>query len=174
MLTTRTTSLEAFLSRPEGADSYLSGKRGANQIFKFRSLAAFEMLENLADVSFAATRAELKDRNLLDPILDQYLDELRDVMTARKSRITDVGRAVTLRVHFDFSTLVTEKYRLDPRDVFMRNGLEVSVFHSDHHQKYLANYFRQYGASLAGLSYFIHRHPARMLYRQVERAPAGA
>jgi len=162
--------LVSFLSQPEGFDAYLSGHYGANQIFKFRSVAAFELLEDVVELAFSATRQELRSRDLHDPIIDQYLEELREVLIARKSRVLDVELSETVPVHFDFGALEAEKYLIDPREVYARDGLEVSVFHSDYHQKYLTNYFRQYGATLDGLTYFIHRHPAHMLYRQIEMA----
>lgn len=161
------TDLEAFLFQSDGLDTYLSGYYGANQIFKYRSIAVFELLEETTDVAIATTRAELLSRNLLDPLLEKYLDELKMVILARKSEITDVDRTLTLPVHFDFATLDTRHYLVDPRDVFVENGLNISVYHTDFQRNYLNAYFNQYTPSLDGLRYFIHRQPAGMLYRQV-------
>ena len=70
-------------------------------------------------------------------------------------------------MHFDFVTMHEGRYLVDPRDLFTPNGRQVSVFHTGHQQKYLTKYFSQYGPTLDGLSYFIQRQPARMLYRQI-------
>lgn len=166
--------LDEFLSQPDGFEAYLSGYYGANQIFKYRSIAVFELLEEITEVALSATREVLRDRNLLDTMLDQYLDELREIIVARKSQVTDTDRQVTLPVHFDFAALDKQNFSVDPREAFVAGGVGVSVFHSDHQQEYLSNYFRQYPRSLEGLTYFIHRHPARMLYRQIGVAKSDA
>jgi hypothetical protein len=159
--------LEGFLSEEKGFESYVSGEHGANQIYKYRSVALFEYLEDMTDVSLNALREELKDRNILDTTLEQYLEELR-VIIARKTQITDVKRSVTLPVHFDFVSIHEKRYALDPRESFVPDGQQISVFHSDYQQQYLTNYFSQYGPTLNGLSFFIQRQPAHMLYRQIE------
>jgi radical SAM superfamily enzyme YgiQ (UPF0313 family) len=160
--------LEGFLSEEKGFEAYVSGEHGANQIYKYRSVALFEYLEDMTDISLNALREELKDRNILDTTLEQYLEELRGVIIARKTQITDVKRSATLPVHFDFVSIHEKRYALDPRDSFVPDGQQVSVLHSEYQQQYLSNYFNQYGPTLNGLSFFIQRQPAHMLYRQIE------
>jgi len=159
--------LKKFLATSEGFNSYVSGEHGANQIYKYRSIAMFEYLKEITDVSLDALRAELKDRNILDSVLTQYLEELRDVIIARKSQITDVESAITMLLHFDFTSMHKGRYLEDPRDLFIPEGQQVSIFHTDDQRQYLTNYFSQYGATLDGLSYFIQRNPALMLYREL-------
>ena len=162
--------LEEFLSQPEGFNAYISGEYGANQIFTYRSIAVFELLEKATDVALNAFRAELRRRSLMQPILEQYLDELKDLILARKSQIMELDRTVRLPVHFDFAALEERKHLLDPSDVYEPDGLEILVQHSDSQVEYLKSYFRQYKANMDGLIYFIHRQPAHLLYRQVSRA----
>ena len=107
------------------------------------------------------------DRNILDSVLTQYLEELREVIIARKSQITDVESAITMHLHFDFTRMHERRYLEDPRNLFIPEGQHVSVFHTDDQRQYLTNYFSQYGATLDGLSYFIQRNPALMLYRKI-------
>ena len=164
----RLEDLEDFLSDPLAIDAYISGIHGANQILKYRSIAVFELLEDIVDVPLNAMRAELNNRNVLDSLLNQYLDELREVMIARKSRITEVEESAILSVNFDFAAIQERKYLVDPREFVLSEATEISVFHTEHQQQNLVNYFSQYGSSLEGLSYFIQRQPARMLYRQIK------
>lgn len=158
--------LEAFLSGG-GIYEYLSGNYGANQIFKYRSIAVFELLEEIAEIALAAMRAELREKNLLDPLLDQYFTELRGVISARKSRVTKIDEEITLNVHFDFVALDGQKYLTDPREFYVQNGISISVFHADSQRQVLGAFFRQYGTTMDGLAYFIHRNPARLLYREL-------
>ena len=74
---------------------------------------------------------------------------------------------ITLNMHFDFVALNEQKYSEDPRKHYAQDGLAISVFYTPSQREVLRNYFRQYGTMVDGLSYFIHRHPARMLYREV-------
>jgi radical SAM superfamily enzyme YgiQ (UPF0313 family) len=159
--------LEGFLSKESGFDAYSSGEYGANQIYKYRSIAVFEFLEDMTDVSLNALRDELDSRNILDPVLSQYLNELRTVIIARKSQITDVTLSVNLAVHFDFVAIHKGQYSIDPREHLLPEIHQVSVFHSEYQQQYLTNYFSQYGPTLSGLSFFIQRQPANMLYREL-------
>lgn len=164
--------LETFLTVHDGLNAYIEGNYGANQIYKYRSTAAFQLLEDVADVAFKALRSELLERGLLEPIIEQYLEELRDVVLARKSRLGEVDWDVTINVHFDFKSLDEHYYLLDPRDVYVPGGTSISVCHTESKRAYISNYFQQYGNTLDGLSYFIQRQPARMLYREIERALA--
>ena len=56
---------------------------------------------------------------------------------------------------------------MHPKDFHNKNGLAVSIFHTDAQRETLGSYFRQYGKTLNGLSYFIHRNHPRMLYRKI-------
>ena len=46
---------------------------------------------------------------------------------------------------------------------------EFAVGHTKLQKTDLRKYFKQYGANIEGLTYFMHRHPARMMYRLATR-----
>ena len=167
-----TITIEAFLSQPDEIEAYISGVNGSNQIFKFRSIAVFEMLEDVTDVALDTLRNELRSRSILTPTLEQYLDELREVILARKSRVLEIERTVQMPVHFDFTAMGEQKYLLDPQEKYVPEGMDITIGHSASQVKYLKGYFKQYSATLDGLIYFIHRNPASLLYRGV--SPVGA
>jgi len=164
--------LNAFLESPGGFTQYLSGSYGANQIYKYRSTAMLQLLDKMTEIPLAAIRAELLARHLLDDVLVQYLDDLRDVIIGRKSRVTELEQDVTLRVRFDFAALDEHQYVSDPRDFYRPEGVSLSLSYTDAQRHTLDTYFSQYGRTLEGISYFIHRNPAQMLYRQIEHGVA--
>jgi hypothetical protein len=160
--------LEAFLARKEGMAEYLSGNYGANQIYKYRSVAMFELLGEIAELPLAAIRTELENKNLLDPVLTEYLEDLRRVLVGRKTRVTQLDEEVNLTVRFDFAALEHLQYAADPRKFYKPAGMPISLAFTDAQRQTLGNYFKQYGTHLEGLSYFIHRNPAQMLYRKLK------
>jgi radical SAM superfamily enzyme YgiQ (UPF0313 family) len=162
--------LEAFLAGKEGIAEYLSGHYGANQIYKYRSVAMFELLDEVTEIPIAAIRGEMADRGLLDPILEQYLEDLRRIIVGRKTRVTELDEEVNLQVRFDFVALDQRQYVADPREFYKPDGVPVSLSFTDAQRHTLGNYFSQYGTTLDGLSYFIHRNPAQMLYRKINAA----
>lgn len=165
--------LEAFLARKDGIAEYLSGNYGANQIYKYRSVAMFELLDEVTAIPIAAIRRELEERDLLDPILVQYLEDLRSIIIGRKTRVTQLNEEVNLRVRFDFVALDQKQYVADPREFYKPDGLPVSLSFTDSQRHTLGSYFSQYGTTLDGLSYFIHRNPAQMLYRKISAGAAA-
>jgi hypothetical protein len=160
--------LNAFLASDAGFKEYLSGSYGANQIYKYRSTAMLQLLDEMTEIPLSAIRLEMAARNLLDPVLEQYLDDLRKVIIGRKSRVTELEQSITLRVRFDFVALDEHQYVSDPRDFYRPEGVPLSLSYSDAQRRTLDTYFSQYGRTLDGISYFIHRNPAQMLYRQIE------
>lgn len=160
-------ALETFLYKENGMAQYLSGSYGANQIYKYRSVAMFELLEEMIEVPIAALRLELDNGNLLDPVMESYLEDLRKVIVGRKSNVTQLDEELSLPVRFDFAALDQKHFAGDPREFYKPNGVLVSLAYTDAQRHTLANYFSQYGTTLDGLSYFIHRNPAQMLYRKI-------
>lgn len=164
--------LEEFLFKNGGIEQYMSGSYGANQIYRYRSVAMFELLDQMIELPLAALRHELQAQGPIDPVVELYLEDLKNLILGRKSNVTELGREVNLPVRFDFVALDQQHYAVDPRTLYRPDGLNVSLSFSDAQRHTLANYFSQYGTTLDGLSYFIHRNPARMLYRQVSAVSA--
>ena len=170
--------LEAFLETPGTIDAYLRGEYGINHIYHARTIALTTLFPVLADIASAALREELRDHELLDPLLDRYVDELREVAIARKSYLTDVTRTTELTLHFDFDTLQREDYLLDPRQLHVPQGRRFTVRHTAAQQADLRKYFVQYGETPQGIGQFLQRndsHLSAVLYRTIQSvAPVAA
>jgi radical SAM superfamily enzyme YgiQ (UPF0313 family) len=166
-------ALDAFLERPGAIDEYLSGVYGVNHIYKARTTALMSLFAVLARISHEAVTIELRARGFLDPLLSLYLDELLDVTIARKSQLTDLSRSTELTLHFDFFALHNEDYLLDPRRVYVPNGIRFLVRHTEVQQTDLRKYYAQYGEGFDGIGQFLQRndsHLSAVLYRALEYA----
>jgi hypothetical protein len=165
--------LDAFLARPGAIDEYLRGEYGVNHIYKARTTALMSLFAVLARIAYDALTIELRERSILDPLLSLYLDEVLDVMIARKSQLTDLNRSTDLTLHFDFHVLHSEDYLLDPRRVYVPGGVRFTVRHTQAQQVDLRKYFAQYGEGLDGIGQFLQRndsHLSSVLYRALEYA----
>ena len=158
--------LMAFLASPGGFDSYLTGEYGANQIYKYRVSAVVGMIEQIVDIAIAAARDVLAGHIADDPRIGQYLLELRDVIVARRSALTELDRRFELEVSFDFLELDRNNFLADPRSVWNATPRRLTIAHGDARRADLESYFSQYGKSQEGLVYFVHRNPVQVLYRQ--------
>ena len=136
--------LDTFLARPGAIDEYLSGVYGVNHIYKARTTALMTLFSVLARIAHEAVTIELREHGFLDPLLSLYLDELLDVTIARKSQLNDLNRSTDLTLHFDFYALHGEDYLLDPRRVYVPNGIRFTVRHSETQQADLRKYYAQY------------------------------
>jgi radical SAM superfamily enzyme YgiQ (UPF0313 family) len=165
--------LEAFLQQPGMIDRYLRGEFGENHIYRARTAALFNLFPVIAGIAQVAVTGELQERGLLDATLERYVDELLQVAIARKSQVTDLRRATTLTLHFDFPTLQRADYAVDPRCAFVPNGVLSVIRHTDAQCADLRKYFSQYGEDIEGFGQFLQRndsHVHSVLYRTVEYA----
>jgi radical SAM superfamily enzyme YgiQ (UPF0313 family) len=161
--------LLAFLDSPSGFAAYLSGQYGTNEIFKYRAMAVFQNLEAVIDIVLTATRAEISRNGALDEQIDCYLEQLRQVIVARRSAVTDVERSFDLQVNFDFLSMENSGWSIDPRDVWTSHERRLLVKHGTERLKLIKPYFHQYGTSFEGLMYFLHRSKAQTLYRDIQQ-----
>ena len=160
-------ALQDFLARPEGFDAYLAGSYGANQIFKYRFQAVFTMLDSVLDIVFGATRSALTAVIAEDARIDDYLTQLRAIILASRSALTEVDLSFEMAVNFDFVTLERGGWQADPRALWSAESHLLRIGHSPAQRDVLNAYFQQYGVSMNGLMYFIHRNAARTLYRSL-------
>ncbi len=163
--------LDAFLARPDTMDRYLAGELGVNHVYRARTIALLSLFDVLAGIAHDAVRDALKERGLLDPVLEDYLAELLQVSVARRTNLTGLEAQTELRLHFDFHALQAVDYLGDPRDAIIAGGLRFIVRHTEAQQRDLARYFTQYGEGSKGVEQFIQRndsHMSAVLYRSVE------
>jgi len=163
-------ALESFSTERENVEGYLSGSYGDNQIYKYRTRAIFEELKTTCKIPFQAIKDALKQREICDPILHTYLKELEEILCARKNSVTDLDEEIKINCSFDFVEISRNGYEVDPRAYYVPKGVCLTLKHGKQQRKMISEFFDQYGWNMTGVSYFIHRNPAQMLYRQIAGA----
>ena len=167
--------LDAFLERPDAMDRYLAGEFGVNHVYRARTIALLTLFDVVAGIAHDAVSQALRERGLLDPVLEDYLAELLRVSIARKSDLTSLSTSTEMRLHFDFHALHVADYLGDPRQAVIPEGLRFVIRHTTDQQRDLARYFAQYGDGPKGVEQFIQRndsHMSAVLYRSIEYGEA--
>lgn len=160
-------SLLDFLAEDGNFAAYLSGEFGSNQIYRYRALAVFTMLKHVVAIVVQALRDQLVESGKSDPWVDLFIEELAGVILASKSDVTHVEKQIALDVHFDFEALSRLAYADHPLKYRLPTARKLILGHTAEKRTILKQYFNQYGTSIDGLMYFIHRNPARALYREI-------
>lgn len=162
--------IEQFLSADTAVEAYSDGRYGANQIYVYRALSLTERIEEITEIAVRALQEELVALGSYDKLMEMYLVELREFIILRKSNPFDVEGAYPFWSHFDFGKIESKRFSVIPSEYYI-GRTEFDVRHGKDKIIDLKKYFSQYGSNLDGLTYFMHRHPARMMYRLA--IPAG-
>ncbi|MET0212576.1 MAG: hypothetical protein ABW292_06220, partial [Vicinamibacterales bacterium] len=123
--------LDAFLSSAGTMDRYLAGEFGVNHVYWARTIALLTLFDVIAGIAHDAVADALRERDLLDPLLEAYLAELLQVSIARRSNLTGLDVHTEMRLHFDFCALHRADYLGDPRQTTIPDGLRFIVRHTD-------------------------------------------
>ena len=162
--------LKEFLKTPEAIEKYLSGKCGANQIMQFRSFAFIEHMDDVSTVAFTIARELLDDVGTMHGRMDDYLSELAQYIKLKKSDLLSLEQSIKQTFHYDFVKLSGVRFKEDPFDFSIPDGLDISFNYSDKQLQDISAYFKQYGRTIAGLGHFMQRSYVGSLYRDVHYA----
>lgn len=156
--------LENFVENG-GIDSYLNGEYGANQLYKYRTKALIEQFSEVVSAAVGSIHDELSENGILDQSLDQYLIELKKLLIAVRGDLGQLDLEHRLTTQFDFEKMRGSNFKSDPRHYMLPSPKSMVVAHDQHTKTNLEQYFSQHGNGVDGISFFIHRNPARLLYR---------
>ncbi len=159
--------LSDFVHNPKNIHRYLVGEYGSNQIFRFRAEAIFLALDEVVAVVSGTLKSLLKERGVLDADLSAFIGDYERLFLAEKSDLTDVDKQIDISSRFDFRSLESVKYHRDPRTLMTDDEVTFTIGHTEYQKEVKRNYFAGFGTDISGLTYFIHRNPARLLYREI-------
>ena len=101
--------------------------------------------------------------------MQKYLEDLKAFILLRKSDPFDIESSFKFSSHFDIEKVEKERFVIEPeKDYIGHTGFNVA--HTNDKITDLNKYFTQYGKNRDGLTYYMHRHPARMFYRLASKA----
>ena len=99
--------------------------------------------------------------------VQNYLEELFDFSILRKSDCLNTNIKRNKVFHYDFKKLWDNHFDMNPFDVHMPKGVEVSLSHSENQIGLIRTYETQYGTSLIGLGRILLRANMDRLYLSV-------
>ncbi len=99
-----------------------------------------------------------------------YLDELAQYIKLKKSDLLSQEQSARQTFHYDFVKLSDMRFKEDPFDFNIPDGLDISFNYSDKQFQDISAYFRQYGRSIPDFGHIIHRFYLASLYRDVHYA----
>ena len=121
-------------------------------------------MKDIVNIAISAIARELKYAGSSNPLIQTYLAELKEFVFLRKANPFDVDGVFEFSSQFDFETIEKHRFIVQPADYHI-NTTTFNVGHSKDKIVDLRKFFTQYGANMDGLTYFLHRHPARLMYR---------
>jgi len=161
-------AIKRFLSQPNAVQLYVEGEYGKNQIYAFRASALINCFKKITEIAIDAVQQELELEGLYNSKMQTYLDELKDFIFLKKSDLFNLEVRHNFNAQFDFYKIQKKRFIVRPEN-YRINKTQFEIGHTEDKISDLKKYFAQYGSNVEGLSYFIHRHPARLLYRRASR-----
>ncbi len=157
--------LKKFLQQPGIIKRYELGELGKNELFEYKGKAFFEKMRELHKVAFEEARKLLKQNNSLDEQSENYLQELHDFSLLRKQSLLS-DKTETKKFHFDFVTLLKDKFDSNPFNHSVSEGIDIKISHSDEQRTLIEDYLTQYSPSGSGLGRILQKAHVPMLYRK--------
>ena len=163
-LTDNPDALEDFAKEPGIIEQYIDGTYGTNELYKFRAIAVFHHIKELHEIAYEAAKHILNKNEMFNEKVQNYLEELFDFSILRKSDCLNTNIKRNKVFHYDFKKLWDNNFDMNPFDVHIPKGIDVSMSHSENQIGLIRTYETQYGTSLIGLGRILLRANMDRLY----------
>jgi len=163
-LTDNPDALENFAKEPGIIEQYIDGTYGTNELYKFRAIAVFHHIKELHEIAYEAAKHILNKNEMFNEKVQNYLEELFDFSILRKSDCLNTNIKRNKVFHYDFKKLWDNNFDMNPFDVHIPKGIDVSMSHSENQIGLIRTYETQYGTSLIGLGRILLRANMDRLY----------
>ena len=160
--------IQEFFDSENTYDLYVDGQFGSNEIYAYRAMFIFRHMQEVHDLAFDTAREIIRENGVGANAYQEYLDDLQDFSLKRKTNMLDTSIEDSSIYSFDFVKLSSEKFTIDPLDVYEENGLAIKIQHNEWQKSTVKGYLAQYGDTINGLGRILLRSHVKRLYRQVE------
>ena len=163
-------SVRNYVLTPEVLDRYVGGELGTNELLLNRA-QLFTEFEDSCRLIFKAVKETLRESDLLNSKVSDYLEELELFTVLRKKEpFTNTGSVKVGRFNYDFETIAESDYHIDPNEHSVSDSnIEYRFFHDEDQQNYIANQVRIYSDTPTGLGRLIQRSNLRRVFRQFSK-----
>ena len=160
--------LEEFTKKPGIMQKYIDGEYGTNELYKYRAIAVFHHIKDLHQIAYDAAKFLLKQNNILDKKIENYLSELFEFSILRKSDCLNTSLKRKKIFHYDFKKLINSHFHINPFDAHIPSGVETNLSHSKDQIGLIKTYENQYGTDLIGLGRILLRANMDRLYLTIQ------
>ena len=162
---------ERVVLTPEIIARYIGGELGINELLVHKAMLYMEM-DDISALLFAAVKAILKQRQLFNPVVEEYLDQLHRLIVNRKKAINQTELVLNDRYTYDFNAIGNLNYRIDPNTFApIPWPLEYTFFHDEQQKKHITKQVNLYNSTPVGLGRLIQRSNLKIMYRRFMSTP---
>ena len=162
-----------YVLTPEIIEQYIGGELGTNELLLHRALL-FKEFDDICELIFASVKGCLEEKGVLTDAINQYLDELKILITLRKKDPFEHTESVShWKFSYDFEAIGRADFKVNPND-FQRNSepIELEFFHDDTQKQHIANQVRLYSTSPIGLGRLLQRSNLKLIFRNFAQPTA--
>ncbi len=162
---------EESVLKPEIMTKYLEGKLGYNELLE-NTVRLFNKFEDSRDLMFKAVKGTLKEKNLLNKKIGDYLSELERFVSIRKiNPLVDIGSTKTGTFSYDFEAIKKNEYQFNPNSApSLQKPLRFDFFHDKEQQKYISNQVKMYSEQAEGMGRLLFQSDSRLLFRSFSKS----
>ena len=143
---------------------------GTNELLLSHS-KLFNEFEDINNLIFQSVKGYLKNKNLLNEEIENYLIDLKKFIFLRKKdplNDTDSVKSATLK--FDFEAIIKDDYKIDPKSLpKLDKPLKYNFFHNKDQQKYINNQRKVYLNQAIGLGKLLQQSNMKRIFRNFQR-----
>jgi len=160
----------SFVLSPDVIAKYIGGDMGTNELLLSHS-KLFNEFEDINNLIFQSVKGYLKNKNLLNEEIENYLIDLKKFIFLRKKdplNYTDSVKSATLK--FDFEAIIKDDYKIDPKSLpKLDKPLKYNFFHNKDQQKYINNQRKVYLNQAIGLGKLLQQSNMKRIFRNFQR-----
>jgi hypothetical protein len=162
---------ERFVLTPEVIGRYIGGELGINELLVHKA-KLFQELPAISRLLVEGVKASLRERDLLAPAVERYLDELLRFIVHAKRDITDTERVTADEFTYDFVAIGERRWRVDPRELPAGERRRYVFFHDEDQKRHIARQMTLYSSTPIGFGRFIQRSNLKRMYRRFAQESA--
>lgn len=150
---------------------YMKGELGMNEIL-YHMAWLYSELETLTEIILTAFKRYLTQKGLIAKVDSQYLDQLGQLIIARKKDFHNYNYVGHETFGYDFKKIHALGYHVTREQL---RGLEKKssyrFYHDDDQKSHIQNGMNIYSSTALGMARLIHRSDMKQMYRQFCDAP---
>jgi len=159
-----------YVLSPEVINKYIGGDLGNNELYLGRS-RLFVEFDDICDLVFKSVEGSLKEKNLYNEKIKNYLHELKKfILLRKKDFIVNTESVKSAKFRYDFEAIQKAEYLVDPNSLpLLDTPLQFKFYHDEQQQKHISNQFKLYANQPNAVGKMIKESDIRNFFRHFSR-----